>query len=335
MNKRKIEKDINNQTNVNYDFSNIKNKINFEQYTKKEELKKKEKNPYFKINWWQFITPACALLVLLILAIKDIFPSGNLNNSSGNTADSIVINNSSTQSNVQSGGNVVVSSPTQSIVSTNSNDFLENSENSKPMGGTQQSTGGTSISSSASYGDNLSSSNQINSGDGSFYPESGNGGTSTEYNAQNGYFSALDLSSDEAVEANIAMSYVYLDTSKSYLDTQKITVKVFLGTANENTTNISIVLINKTTNQSFEIDKFEYFNSDNYPFEYINIDGNEYIYFSRFIELELDLSLLDVSEGTIYLGINPSFNYIENEYLYNYRIKDGYVTFSLFDKGDE
>ena len=335
MNKRKIEKDINNQMNVNCDFSNIKNKINFEQYTQKEELKKKEKNPYFKINWWQFITPACALLVLLILAIKDIFPSGNLNNSSGNTANSIVINNSSTQSNVQSGGNVVVSSPTQSIVSTNSNDFLENSENSKPMGGTQQSTGETSISSSASYGDNLSSSNQINSGDGTFNPESGNSGTSTEYNAQNGYFSVLDLSSDEAVEANIAMSYVYLDTSKSYLDTQKIKVKVFLGTANENTTNISIVLINKTTNQSFEIDKFEYFNSDNYPFEYINIDGNEYIYFSRFIELELDLSLLDVSEGTIYLGINPSFNYIENEYLYNYRIKDGYVTFSLFDKGDE
>jgi len=57
------------------------------------------------------------------------------------------------------------------------------------------------------------------------------------------------------------------------------------------------------------------------------------VYFSHFIEIELDLSILNVSEGNLYIGITPNLNQLEKDNLYAYRIIDGYVTFSLFDQG--
>ena len=318
MNKRKIEKVINKKLNVKSEFSSIKNKINFEQYTEKIETKKEEKNPFFKINWWQFITPACALIVLLMLAIKDIFPSGNLNKPNNNPSNSIVISNSNSSTNTN-----------QPQISNDSTD--ENSNVSKPI---EESTGGVSISPSLpqSGENNNSLDTEMNPGDG----ESNTGlgtGPSPEYNAQDGYFKYVDLSIDESVESEYSMSYAYIDTSKSYLDSQKIKINVFLGTQNDTTSTTSILLINKATNQSFELFTIDNFNSINYPIEFITDEEENYVYFSHFIEIELDLSLLNVSEGNLYIGITPNLNQLEKDNLYAYRIIDGYVTFSLFDQG--
>lgn len=276
MNKKKIEKEIKSKLNISNNFEKIKNKINFEQYTQKKEIVKKS----FGNRWWKLAIPCCFILGIASLYFVELFPIGNMNETS--TGDNKFSNNNQSQivSNVET-------TPTSNAVSTdttsiptmstdsNSSSNISIDETNKPTDSSLENPG--------------------------LSDETGN------YTELNGYFENSDL------EFIGYQSYAVFDIDRVYSVNETLNIIIYLGTSLENVDSFttSIIMHDSSIDGTEkkepivlkEIDNFSY---ANYPLNYEqDSDKNiTYAYLKTSLLVTIDLSKLCYDEGMVYIGLN-------------------------------
>lgn len=302
MNKRKIEEQIKEQIDVAPNFNTIKNKIDFNKYTKVEKIEKTDNRVTFKFNYWKFATPLAMIVALLVILLQK-GPDSSMQKPNGPELENsmVVSSNASNSSSIVNGDAAISSTQTvsNSSSSSSSSNVKDEDELDKPGDGTTEDPQGPTI-----PGEN----EQV-------------------YNEMDGYF-YFDQTYDEGVESIQELCFVRyaFDCRESYDQDSYVKVRAYIGVNLINNENISL---------SFELNGETIYSANNidetYTFSFFEDDlYKPYISLVKYVEFDIKLTNLINSQGTLDLkvkSLNDTHIDIDNDVIYYFISNDKVVLY--------
>ena len=300
MNKKKIEKQIQDNINVTPDFSKIKSEINFDKYCKESFKVKEEPKVSFKFNYWKLATPLAMVAALLVIFLQK-GPDPSMQNPNKPSQENSIIVSSSTinDSTIVSDNDAMTSAP----------------EMSKPTSSSSQVSSNGSVSNESPEGET---------------PEAPQGPTTPGegeqvYLENDGYFYFEQSFDDETESINEVCFIRYaFDLETTYDIDSYVKVRAFIGVNLVNSESISLSFeMNGETIYSIEnIDEtytFSFFEDELYK---------PYISLVKYVEFDIKLENLINIQGTLDLNVkslNNDYIDINNDVIYYFISSDNKV----------
>lgn len=296
MNRKKIEKQIQEKINITPDFSKIKSEINCEKYTKVEEKKEKIS---FKFNYWRLATPLAMVVVLIVLFLQK-GPDSSMQKPSGPNLESsmIVSSNTSSSSSIISSNDAMASAPETSKPGVSSSSgILEDDESNMPEEKPQDPQG----------------------------PDAP-GNTGQVYNEMDGYF-YFDSSNNEDAETGVINEVCFVryafDLDNEYDLNSYVRVRAYIGVHLINNEDITL-LFEMNGETVYSLDNID----EKYTFSFFEDELHKpYISLLKYVEFDIKLANLEDSQGTLDLkvkSLNDPYTEINNDVIY-YLINNGKV----------
>ena len=300
MNRKKIEKQIQDNINVTPDFSKIKSEINFDKYCKESFKVKEEPKVSFKFNYWKLATPLAMVAALLVIFLQK-----------GPNPSMQKPNNPSQENSM-----IVSSSPINDSTIVSDNDAMTSApEMSKPTSSSSQ------VSSNGSVSDESPEEGET--------PEEPQGPTTPGEGEQvylenygNFYFEQSFDDETESINEVCFIRYAF-DLETTYDIDGYVKVRAFIGVNLVNSEIISLSFeMNGETIYSIEnIDEtytFSFFKDELYK---------SYISLVKYVEFDIKLANLINTQGTLDLNVKSLNNdYIDiNKDVIYYFISDNKV----------
>lgn len=296
MNRKKIEKQIQEKINITPDFSKIKSEINCEKYTKVEEKKEKIS---FKFNYWRLATPLAMVVVLIVLFLQKE-PDSSMQKPSGPNLESsmIVSSNTSSSSSITSSNDAMASAPETSKPGVSSSSgILEDDESNMPEEKPQDPQG----------------------------PDAP-GNTGQVYNEMDGYF-YFDSSNNEDAETGVINEVCFVryafDLDNEYDLNSYVRVRAYIGVHLINNEDITL-LFEMNGETVYSLDNID----EKYTFSFFEDELHKpYISLLKYVEFDIKLANLEDSQGTLDLkvkSLNDPYTEINNDVIY-YLINNGKV----------
>ena len=300
MNRKKIEKQIQDNINVTPDFSKIKSEINFDKYCKESFKVKEEPKVSFKFNYWKLATPLAMVAALLVIFLqKGPDPSMQKPNNPSQENSMIVSSSLMNDSTIVSDNDAMTSVP----------------EMSKPTSSSSQVSSNGSVSNESPEGET---------------PEAPQGpATPGEgeqvYNEMDGYF-YFDQSFDDETESINEVCFIRyaFDLETTYDIDSYVKVRAFIGVNLVNSESISL---------SFEMNGETIYFIENidetYTFSFFEDElYKPYISLVKYVEFDIKLENLINIQGTLDLNVkslNNDYIDINNDVIYYFISSDNKV----------
>ena len=294
MNRKKIEKQIQDNINVTPDFSKIKSEINFDKYCKESFKVKEEPKVSFKFNYWKLAAPLAMVAVLLVIFLqKGPDPSMQKPNDPSQENSMIVSSSPINDSTIVSDNDAMTSAP----------------EMSKPTSSSSQVSSNGSVSNESPEEEETSEAPQ-----GPTTPGEGE----QVYNEMDGYFYFEQVYDEEAGNGSVKevcfIRYAF-DLHATYDIDSYVRVRAFIGVNLVNSESISLSFeMNGETIYSIEnIDEtytFSFFEDELYK---------PYISLVKYVEFDIKLENLINTQGTLDLNVkslNNDYIDINNDVIY-------------------
>lgn len=301
MNKRKIEEQIKEQIDVAPNFDTIKNKIDFNKYTKVEKIEKTDNRVTFKFNYWKFATPLAMIVALLVILLQK-GPDSSMQKPNGPELENsmVVSSNASNSSSIVNGDAAISSTQIVSNSSSSSSSSVKDEDElDKPGDGTTEDPQGPTT-----PGEN----EQV-------------------YNEMDGYF-YFDQTYNEGVESIQELCFVRyaFNCRESYDQDSYVKVRAYIGVNLINNENISL---------SFELNGETIYSANNidetYTFSFFEDDlYKPYISLVKYVEFDIKLTNLINSQGTLDLkvkSLNDTHIDIDNDVIYYFISNDKVVLY--------